>query len=41
MLNNGDRLPAIEAVDLDGNRLDVTDLVADSWGAVLLYRGHW
>jgi len=41
VLDNGDRLPAIAAVDLDGNRVDVADLVADSWGAVLLYRGHW
>ena len=41
VLNNGDRLPAIAAEDLDGNRVDVADLVADSWAAVLLYRGHW
>ena len=41
MLNNGDRLPAIAAEDLNGDRVDVADLVADSWGAVLLYRGHW
>ena len=41
MLNNGDRLPAIAAQDLDGDPVNVTDLVAGSWGAVLLYRGHW
>ena len=41
MLNNGDRLPAIAAEDLNGDRVDVADLVADSWAAVLLYRGHW
>lgn len=41
MLDNGDRLPAIAAKDLDGNSLNVAEQVAGSWGVVLFYRGHW
>jgi len=41
VLTNGEVLPAISAVDLDGNDVTVTDLTNGSWSAVLLYRGHW
>ena len=41
MLDNGDRLPAIAATNLDGESVDVSSLAAGSWTVVLFYRGHW
>jgi len=40
VINNGEALPAIEAV-VDGASANLADVVAGSWGVVLLYRGHW
>ena len=37
----GATMPALNAVDLEGNDVDITASVAGSWAAVLLYRGHW
>ena len=40
-LENGDRLPAILAKDLEGNEVDITATLEGAWSALLLYRGHW
>ena len=40
-LVGGDKLPPIEATDLDGNPVDITASVAGHWAAILLYRGDW
>lgn len=40
-LANGDRLPAIAAIDIEGTATTVGDVIAGSWSVVLLYRGHW
>ncbi|MEM7323403.1 MAG: hypothetical protein AAF531_09990 [Actinomycetota bacterium] len=40
-LVGGDKLPPIEAKDLDGNTVDITASVAGNWAAILLYRGDW
>ncbi len=41
MLETGDYLPAIAARNLDGDQVDVTELVQGSWATVLFYRGNW
>ena len=41
MLENGAQLPPIEAKDLDGHPVTITDLTDGSWSVVLFYRGHW
>lgn len=40
-LVGGDKLPPLEATDLDGNPVDITASVAGHWAAILLYRGDW
>lgn len=40
-LVGGDTLPPLEAMDLDGNPVDITASVAGHWAAILLYRGDW
>ena len=40
VLQNGDALPSIIG-RRDGSPVDVVDIAAGSWAAVLLYRGHW
>ncbi len=40
-LENGDRLPSITAVGPDGESVDIAELTAGGWAAVLIYRGHW
>jgi hypothetical protein len=40
-LVGGDRLPPLEALDLDGDPVDITASVAGHWAAILLYRGDW
>jgi hypothetical protein len=39
-LANGDKLPSILGRH-DGATVDIVDLAAGAWTAVLLYRGHW
>ena len=41
VLDNGDSLPAIPAIDRDGNDVVIADLIDGAWGVVLFYRGHW
>ena len=41
MLDTGDRIPAITAKDIEGEAVDLAELTAGSWSAVLFYRGHW
>ena len=41
LLVGGDKLPPLEATDLDGNPVDITASVAGHWAAILLYRGDW
>lgn len=40
-LVTGDRLPALNGTDLEGNEVDITASVAGSWAVVLFYRGDW
>jgi hypothetical protein len=40
-LENGDRLPSIMGTDLEGNEADITETLAGTWSALLLFRGHW
>lgn len=40
-LVGGDKLPPLNATDLDGNPVDITASVAGHWAAILLYRGDW
>ncbi len=39
-VENGSMLPNIRA-ELDGASVDLSEVVAGSWGVALLYRGHW
>jgi len=41
MLDNGTQMPVIAGKDLEGNDVTIGDLAADSWTAVLFYRGDW
>lgn len=38
---NGERLPALTAVDESGATVTLPDVVEGRWAAVLIYRGHW
>lgn len=40
-LETGQKLPALPAKDLEGNDADLGAAVADGWGVILLFRGHW
>ena len=37
----GQTLPSIVGRNVDGDTVDIADLIAGSWSVVLLYRGHW
>ena len=41
MLDNGTQMPVIAGKDLEGNDITIGELGADSWTAVLFYRGDW
>ena len=41
MLDNGTPLPAIQATNLDGQRVSLDATTSGSWSVVLFYRGHW
>ncbi len=41
MLDDGTQLPVIAGKDLEGNDVTIGELAADSWTAVLFYRGDW
>lgn len=41
VMENGQLLPEITGKDASGAVVSLGDLVRGSWGAVLLYRGHW
>lgn len=40
-LVSGDKLPPIEAKNLDGETVDITASVAGNWAVIILYRGDW
>jgi peroxiredoxin len=40
-LANGTAFPSTQAVNREGEAVDIGDLTADSWAVVLFYRGHW
>ncbi|MFT7648817.1 MAG: hypothetical protein ACI8Y4_003571 [Candidatus Poriferisodalaceae bacterium] len=37
----GNALTAIAGKNVDGEDVNINDLVGDGWSVVLLYRGHW
>ena len=41
ILENDTPMPSIMGHDLDGKPADMVESVAGSWGAILVYRGHW
>lgn len=40
-LENGERFPDIVGTDLEGDATNIREFLADTWGVVLFYRGHW
>jgi hypothetical protein len=41
MLATGTALPSIRGKNIDGEEVDINDLISGGWAVVLLYRGHW
>ncbi len=41
ILDSGDDFPKLEIQRVGGGTLSLPDELADSFGVVLLYRGHW
>ena len=41
ILDSGEAFPRIEIDQAGGGKISLPDDLADSWGVVLLYRGHW
>jgi peroxiredoxin len=41
MLDSGDRFPSLEINKVGGGTLRLPDDLADDWGVILFYRGHW
>ena len=41
MLDGGDAFPNLEFSKVGGGTIKLPDDLADQWGVVLLYRGHW
>lgn len=41
MLDSGDRFPDLELDQVGGGKLRLPHDLADEWGVILMYRGHW
>jgi hypothetical protein len=41
MLDSGDRFPNLELDQVGGGKLRLPHDLADEWGVILMYRGHW
>lgn len=40
-LENGQSLPPLPGKDVEGNDVDISQMLGDGWGVVLIYRGDW
>lgn len=41
MLDSGDPFPHLEFDQVGGGKLQLPNELANEWGVVLFYRGHW
>lgn len=41
MLDSGDAFPSLSLPKVGGGQLRLPHDLADDWGVVLFYRGHW